>query len=245
MLRLALIGYGKMGQAVHQAAQKAGHEVVAIIDPESPEATSQVINLPSLKQATVAIEFTQPQAVLKNLEKLAQCQTSVVIGTTGWLAQLKQAQAIVQQNKIGVLHASNFSQPVYVFTQAIKLVARKLAELHNFDVAIQETHHTGKADAPSGTALTLAKSVLANFPAKKRILVDNAEQPVPPEALQVSATRLGKVVGTHSVLFDNESDTLELIHRGKNRQAYAAGSVAGAEWLVGKTGIFGLTDWLG
>lgn len=245
MLNFALIGYGKMGQAVAQAAQAKGHHVVATIDPQAAAATARTLSAENLNGAEIAIEFTNPKAFLANITALAKLKISVVTGTTGWLTDLPQVQKIVAENKIGLLYASNFSQPVHIFTQAVKLVAQQLSKLSGFDVALHETHHTGKIDAPSGTALTLAETILQNFPTKKSLLKDNAEQPVPDTALQISATRLGKTVGIHSVYFDSESDTLELTHRGKNRQAYAAGSLAGAEWLQGRTGVFSLQDWLG
>lgn len=242
-MKIAIIGYGKMGREVEKAAKNAGHEVVAIVDPKSEEATTKEISTEALNGAEIAIEFTHPDVLIDNVRKLAEAKVDIVTGTTGWYDKLPEVEKIVNEADVGLLYAGNFSVGVNTFYAIVAEAAKRLNKAGGFDVAIHETHHTGKADAPSGTARELGNVVLENFPSKKRILLDNAEQPVPPEALQISSNRLGKVIGVHTVTFDGASDTITLSHSGKNREGYATGSIKGAEWLQGKKGVFSVKEW--
>ena len=269
-MKIAIIGFGKMGRAIKLTAEIAGHEIVAVVDPvfvhhdelrrTSPafakdtagefEGAADVmtaeISAESLNGAEVAIDFTHPSAVIGNIHKLAELKVPIVIGTTGWYDSLPEVEKIVTENSIGLLDAGNFSVGVNTF-YAIVANAAKLLTGKNFDVAIREIHHTGKADAPSGTAREIAAKILTNFGEKKVITLDNVEQPVPSEKLQISSARIGKVVGVHEVVFDGNSDSIQLIHSGKNRDGYAAGAVSAAEWLLAKNqvGVFTAGDWLG
>lgn len=244
-MKIAIIGYGKMGKAVEIAAKTAQHEVVAIIDSAAAEATAEAISSEALNGAEVAIDFTHPDSVISNIKKYAEAKVNAVIGTTGWYSELPQVEKIVSDAGIGLLYAGNFSVGVNTFYAVVAEAAKRLSTFGGFDVAIHETHHTGKADAPSGTAREIANTILANFGSKQKILLDNAEQPVKPESLQISSSRVGKVVGIHEVTFDGESDTITLTHSGKNRMGYAAGAVSAAQWLQGKHGVFTAKDWLG
>jgi 4-hydroxy-tetrahydrodipicolinate reductase len=243
-MKIALIGYGKMGQTIEKVTQKTNHEIVAKIDPKSKQATAAKISAENLNNAEIAIDFTHPTIVVENLRKLSDLKISAVVGTTGWYEHLSEVEKIATNAGTGILYAGNFSLGVNIFYAIVSEAAKRLAKINKMDVAIHEIHHTGKADAPSGTARELSMKILKNFPSKKRVLLDNTEQPVPKDALQISATRLGKVVGIHTVAFDGFSDSIELIHRGKNRDGYAMGAIMGAEWLAGKTGIFSVEDWL-
>ncbi|MFH0776366.1 MAG: 4-hydroxy-tetrahydrodipicolinate reductase [Patescibacteria group bacterium] len=251
-MKIALIGFGKMGQAIEQVALARRHQVVAKIDPAFAEAAAgrpdlfTEISAKSLNGAQVAIDFTHPQVVLQNLQKLTKLKIPTVVGTTGWYEKLPEVKKFVAKNSGSVLYAGNFSVGVQAFYKIVADAAQILFG-KNFDVAIHETHHTGKADAPSGTAKEIAVLILKNFPSKKAILLDNAEQPVPANKLQISASRVGKIFGIHEVTFDGSSDSIQLIHTSKNRDALASGAVAGAEWLVAKErkGLFEARDWLG
>jgi len=235
-----------MGRAIESAAITAGHAVVAKIDPNSPDASATEISAENLNGAELAIEFTHPDVVVANLRKLAELKIPTVVGTTGWSAELPEVEKMAAENSVGILHAGNFSVGVNVFYSIVERAAQLLTD-KNFDVAVREIHHSQKADAPSGTAREIATRILANFPEKKEIISDNSELPIPPEKLQISAARIGKVVGVHEVVFDGASDSIQLIHSGKNRDGYAAGAVAAGEWLVKKdaAGVFTATDWLG
>ncbi|MFH1375986.1 MAG: 4-hydroxy-tetrahydrodipicolinate reductase [Patescibacteria group bacterium] len=239
-MRIAIVGYGKMGQAVKATAAAAGHEVVAVVDPEASEATAKEISAGNLNRAEVAIDFTHPDTVLDNIQKLAETKVQIVVGTTGWYDSLPEVEKIVKDAGIGLLYAGNFSIGVNAFYGLVAEAARKLTG-KEFDVSIHETHHTAKVDAPSGTARELANIVIENFPEKKEISTDDTEQPSP-EALRISSSREGKVVGIHEVTFDGASDTITLTHSGKNRDGYAQGAVLAAEFLQGKKGVFTAKD---
>ncbi len=245
-MKIAIIGYGKMGKAVEAAAKSSNHEIAAIIDSKSDGATAAEISSENLNGAEVAIDFTHPDSVLENIRKLAELKIPIVVGTTGWYDSLSEIKKIATDNSVGILYAGNFSIGVNTFYAIIENAA-KLLTGKNFDTAIREIHHTGKADAPSGTAREIAEKILENFSEKKEITLDNAEQPVPSEKLQISSARIGKVVGIHEVIFDGASDSIQLIHSGKNRDGYAAGSVSAAEWLLAKkmAGVFTAGDWVG
>jgi 4-hydroxy-tetrahydrodipicolinate reductase len=244
-MKIAIIGYGKMGKAVEAAAKSAKHEVVAIIDKAASEATAAEITAENLNSAEVVIDFTHPSTILANIRKYAELKTNAVIGTTGWYDDLPEVEKIVAESGIGLLYAGNFSIGVNTFYAVVAAAAKRLSAAGGFDVAIHETHHTGKADSPSGTATEIANTILANFPAKNKILLDNAEKPVAENSLQITSSRVGKVVGIHEVSFDGVSDNITLTHSGKNRDGYASGSVAAADWLQGKQGVFTAKDWLG
>ncbi len=240
-----------MGKAVEAAAKAAGHEVSAIIDPSFAKATEDKptnaateISKETLNGAEVAIDFTHPDVIIENIRKLAEAKVQIVVGTTGWYDSLSEVEKIVSETRVGLIYAGNFSVGVNTF-YAIVENASKLLTQKGFDAAIHETHHTGKADAPSGTARELAQKVLENFSEKKEVILDNIEQPIPAEKLQISSSRVGKVVGVHTVNFDGVSDSIQLIHSGKNRDGYASGSVQAAQWLSGKSGVFTAKDWLG
>lgn len=245
-MKIAIIGFGKMGRAIEIAANSAKHTVVAKIDPQAPEATASEISAANLNGAEVAIDFTHPTVVIANLQKLAALKIPTVVGTTGWYEKLPEVEQLAQANQVGILYAGNFSVGVQAFYKIVENAAQLLSG-QGFDVAIHETHHTGKADAPSGTAKELATKILTNFPVKKAVMLDNAEQPIPADKLQISASRVGKVVGIHEIIFDGQSETIQLIHSGKNRDNYATGAVAAAQWLFTKksAGVFTATDWLG
>ncbi len=244
-MKIAILGYGRMGHMIETAAKDAGHEVVAIIDP-GDTGTATEISAETLNGAEVAIDFTTPDAVVGNVEKLAEAGVAAIVGTTGWYEQLSKVEGIVRKAGTKLIYAGNFSIGVQLFYAIAAEAAKRLGQTGSYDVGVSETHHTGKVDAPSGTAKELAETILANYPSKKRILLDNTEQPVPPDALQISSSRTGKVIGIHTARFDGESDEISLTHKGKNRKGYAAGAISAAEWLAGQeSGVYTAKEWLG
>lgn len=249
-MHIAIVGYGKMGRAIEVVARARGHTIAAIIDPSFANGThippngAGTLSKAHLHGAVVAIDFTHPSVIVGNITQYAELGINAVIGTTGWYEHIAEVEKVVAK-KIGLLYAGNFSIGVNVFYAVAAELAQRLSAAGGFDVGVTEVHHTGKADAPSGTARELAHAILENFPSKTRITLDNAEQPVPPDALQISSARIGKTVGIHTATFDGVSDTIELTHRGKNRDGYASGAVAAAEWLENKKGLFTARDWLG
>jgi 4-hydroxy-tetrahydrodipicolinate reductase len=241
--RIALIGYGKMGREIHQLATETGVSVTAIIDPRMEE-YSYPMTVDMLRNTEVCIECTSPEAVMDNIRTLALLKKDLVIGTTGWLARLDEARAVAAQNDIGLLYASNFSIGMHMFLRIAAIAARLLSGLRTYDAAVHETHHMRKKDAPSGTALSLANAVMANWPEKTFLVTGNKEGAFERNELHVSSTRLGAVPGIHSVIFDGAADTIELTHTARNRRGLAEGALLAARWIHGKKGLFTMEDML-
>lgn len=239
MIKIALIGYGKMGQKIHELAQKDSTiEITATLDQVDE------INEESLQGAQIAIDFTHPTQALPNLKTLAELKTNVVMGTTGWYDQIDEAKQIVDQNKIGFLYASNFSIGVHLFWKTLEQAAKNFAKFDQYDVFGHEFHHTEKADSPSGTAVTTAVKLLENLPGKKRISYETEHGKIQPDTLHFTSTRGGKIPGTHSIFFDSEADTIEITHTARNRDGFASGALTCAKWLSSKTGFFTIDDYL-
>ncbi|MCS6988485.1 MAG: 4-hydroxy-tetrahydrodipicolinate reductase [Chloroherpetonaceae bacterium] len=237
MLSIALVGYGKMGKAIDAIAEEQGCRVARRIDSSSqiaPEAFETV---------DVVIDFTRRDAFLYNLPSLLEARKPIVVGTTGWLSELESVKKKVYEKNGAMIYAANFSLGVQLFLRAARELARLYAPFPEFDIAISETHHVEKLDAPSGTALKLADEVLANFPRKTAIQTDVRQKPLPSE-LQISAMRLGKVFGEHSIRIDSEFDEITLAHKAKNRYGFAKGALEAAKWIQGRTGVYSIDDFL-
>jgi 4-hydroxy-tetrahydrodipicolinate reductase len=225
-MRILLLGHGRMGQLVESLAPSYGAVIAGIIDERSGE---RAIADGDFGQVDVAIDFTLPDAVAKNLPQLAARKINVVIGTTGWQAQEAAMREIASKAGIGVLAASNFSLGMNVFQMAVEEASRHFAKHAEFGAWIHESHHTMKKDAPSGTALTLKAGM------------EDAGYARP---IDVSSTRVGSVPGTHTVGFDGPSETIELTHTVRDRAVFARGALTAATWLVGKHGWFSIRDLL-
>ena len=225
-MRILLLGHGRMGQLVESLAPSYGASIAGIIDDRSGE---RAIADGDFGQVDVAIDFTLPDAVAKNLPQLAARKINVVIGTTGWQAQEAAMREMAAKAGIGVLAASNFSLGMNVFQLAVEEASRRFAKHAEFGAWIHESHHTMKKDAPSGTALTL-KAGMASAGYSRPIAV--------------SSTRVGSIPGTHTVGFDGPSETIELTHTIRDRAVFARGALTAAAWLVGKQGWFSIRDLL-
>lgn len=225
-MRILLLGHGRMGQLVESLAPSYGASIVGIIDDRSGE---RAITDGDFGQVDVAIDFTLPDAVAKNLPQLAARKINVVIGTTGWQAQEAAMREMASKAGIGILAASNFSLGMNVFQMAVEETSRRFAKHAEFGAWIHESHHTMKKDAPSGTALTL-KAGMASAGYSRPIAV--------------SSTRVGSIPGTHTVGFDGPSETIELTHTVRDRAVFARGALTAAAWLVGKQGWFSIRDLL-
>ena len=241
MPKIALVGLGKMGRAVRQAMLDRGVAPVASIDP-TIDGCSGGISRETLNEAEVCIEFTQPDAVRENVRRIAAFGCNVVIGTTGWEKHRKEMEQIVSDAGIGLLWASNLSLGVHIFSRLATEAAKLLNAYSQYDVALQEVHHRGKKDAPSGTALVVAERMLKSL-TRKTTLVPHAPDGLPaPEALYISSMRVGGVIGTHTILIDGTADGIELTHRARNRDGFAEGALLAASWIVGKTGFYSIED---
>jgi 4-hydroxy-tetrahydrodipicolinate reductase len=239
-VNIALIGYGNMGKEVERVARERGISVVRTFDSENIR--SLRITEESLRGVDVCIDFSTPQVVLENIAAVVECGMNMVVGTTGWYDEMEKVRALVKRNKTGFLYASNFSLGMNIFTQIVMDSARLFDRYPEYDAALHEIHHHAKADSPSGTALALGSVILKAIRRKQELMTGTLRERIAPHQLQISSARVGNVVGTHSVLFDSEADSIELTHTAKNRKGFALGAVIAAEWLKEKKGFFTMRD---
>ena len=233
MTRILLIGYGKMGKAIEAVALRRGNLIAGKAD---NRAELNAFN----GQADVAIEFSQPDAVIGNLTYCFEQKIPVVCGTTGWLAHKTEMEALCRQHQSAFFYASNYSLGVNLFFKLNEYLAR-LMQGREYDVTIDETHHTQKKDAPSGTAITLAEGIIKNLPDKQNWVL---EGPPRADAITIHAHRVDPAPGTHAVHYRSAIDDLEIIHTAHSREGFALGAVLVAEWLADKTGVYTMDDFL-
>ena len=239
-MKLLLIGYGKMGQAIAALAKAKGHELVGIVDPSGPGAHITDFNP---QQVDAAIEFTHPDAAFDNIAACLRQGLPVVSGSTGWLHRFEEARALCQETKGSLFYASNYSIGVNLFFHFNEYIAAKMHQLGaGYDVQVREIHHTQKIDQPSGTALTAAEGILRHFTGKKTWRNAPAESS---QELAVLSERVGNVVGTHVVSYTSAADTLELKHEAHSREGFAEGALLAAQYIVGRQGVFGMNELLG
>ena len=237
-MKLALIGYGKMGKAIEEIALQRGHSIVLTIDISNQfDLTKE-----NLTKADVAIEFTGPESAFNNVLKCMQAGVPLVCGSTGWLQHIKEAHEACKENNAALLIASNFSVGVNIFFEINKRLAALMQMHPGYNVQIEEIHHTQKKDAPSGTAITLAEQVLEKIN-RKAHWVNHLSQK--PEELSIISKRIDPAAGTHSVVYQSNIDDIEIKHTAHNRKGFAAGAVLAAEFVAGKKGIFEMNDVLG
>lgn len=240
-MNLALIGYGTMGHELEAVAKERGLRVVRIFKHED-NTNGLGLDRTSLKSVDVCIDFSSPKEVVDNIEAAAEAGKNIVVGTTGWYDKLDSVKRLVKAHNIGLLYSSNFSLGMSIFSQIVMDSARMFDKHPHYDVAVHETHQRGKADCPSGTALSLGSVILQSLKRKKEILHETPHGAILPHQLQITSTRLGAVAGQHRVTFDSENDSIELVHTAKNRRGFALGALVAAEWLKGKKGVFTLHD---
>ncbi|TWI88541.1 4-hydroxy-tetrahydrodipicolinate reductase [Chitinophaga japonensis] len=234
-MKIALIGYGKMGKAIEAIATAKGHEIIHRIDVNSPH----LLEKEHLQQADVAIEFTTPETAYDNILKCFEANVPVVCGTTGWLDKLPDIKARCLEKHQAFLYASNFSIGVNIFFEINKRLAELMASQTQYDVRMEEIHHTQKKDAPSGTAITLAEQILERQYKKTRWV--NKER-CKPEELSIVSKRIDPAPGTHIVTYASDIDDITITHTAHSREGFAAGAVVAAAWLNGKKGIFTMKD---
>lgn len=241
-MKIALIGYGKMGKMIESIALDRNHEIVLVIDQNN----TQDLTIENIKKADVAIEFSTPSSVLDNINIAIDAQVPIVVGTTGWYGHLQEIKNNCDENSATVMYGSNFSVGVNIFFQINQQVAKMMNNFSaEYDVAVEEIHHIHKLDSPSGTAITIAEDILSEFKQKTEWVDVKAEDPVtnhPPQHLIVSSYREGEVPGTHSVIYDSDVDRIELKHEAHGRQGFALGAVLAAEWLKDKSGFFSVKE---
>lgn len=237
-MNIALIGYGKMGKAIEDIAIQRGHDIVLKIDENNLHEFSRE----NLDKADVAIEFTGPHTAIDNIRKTIGFNTPLVCGSTGWTNEIESINTLVKDTNGTFLYASNFSVGVNIFFEVNKRLASLMAPHPDYEVILEEIHHTQKKDAPSGTAITLAEQVLEKIEHKKQWVNDQSDKP---EDLEIISIREDPAPGTHTVKYSSAIDTIEIIHTAHNRKGFALGAVLAAEYIKDKKGIFQMKDVLG
>ena len=232
-MKIALLGYGKMGRTIEKIALQKGHEIVLKVD-ENTESFDITL-------ADVAIDFSIPSVAYSNISTCLKNNVPVVSGTTGWLDKFEEATDLCKKNKGGFIYASNFSLGVNIFFELNEYLAKMMGNLSQYDIYMEEIHHTQKLDSPSGTAISLAEDIIKHTNKNSWALdVTNNNTEIP-----IIAKRIPEVPGTHTVEYKSEVDTIEIKHTAHNRGGFALGAVTAAEWLVGKHGVFTMKDVLG
>lgn len=238
-MKIALIGYGKMGKAIEEIALQKGHTIVLKVDINNAED----LNAENLKNADVAIEFTGPHSAVNNILKCIEYGVPVISGSTGWLVEWEKVAEFCEAQNGTLIYASNYSIGVNLFFEVNKHLAAMMNAYPEYDVMLKEIHHTQKKDAPSGTAITLAEQVLSNLTRKDKWL--NEAQTINSKEIAILSERIDPAPGTHHVKYSSTIDNIEIIHTAHNRIGFAGGAIKAAEFAVGKKGIFGMKEVLG
>ncbi len=242
-MKVAIVGYGKMGKLIRSGALELGHEVVAVIDPlaHDAEVTDTSLDASTLNGCAVAIDFTHPSTVVDNIVLYARLGIPAVIGTTGWYDQVESIKEAIDETSCSIIYSGNFSLGVALFFQVVKHASRLFGKSGLYDPFIQEIHHAQKADSPSGTAVMLSQMVLDNTPNKSSVYSDTLHRRREKDEIHVASVRGGSVPGTHTVTFDSQDDTIELTHRARSREGFATGALKAASWIAdGRKGFFTL-----
>lgn len=237
-MKIALIGYGKMGMTIEEIALQKGDEIVLKINEDNLHDFTES----NIKKADVAIEFSGPHSAFENIKTCLQCGVAVVSGSTGWLEKLPEIEALVKELNGSFMYSSNYSIGVNIFFELNKKLAQLMGSYDDYNVAIEEIHHTQKKDAPSGTAISLAEQVMQNIPTKKEWINNETDKA---DELSIISKRIENVPGTHSVKYTSAIDDIEIIHTAHNRKGFAAGALLAAHFISDKKGVFSMREALG
>ncbi len=230
-MNIALFGYGKMGKAIEEIALAKGHTIRLSIDNEQ----QWVANKALLSTVDVAIDFSTPQAVLTNIERCFEAKVPIVVGTTAWYNAIPKLKVKCEQENQSLLWASNFSIGVNIFFKINKELARLMNTYPDYSVAVEEIHHSGKLDAPSGTAISIANDIIEEIDRKNKWILGESNKA---DELSITAKRIDPIPGTHQVIYDSEIDTIEIIHSAKSRKGFAKGAILAAEWIINHKGFY-------
>ena len=237
IMKIAIIGYGKMGRIIEKLAIEKGHKIVLKIDDTNIDELSVV----SLKKADVAIEFTGPEAAFRNINLCFDAGIPVVSGTTGWLDRYDEIKERCETEKRAFFYASNFSLGVNIFFKLNQQFAKIMNKFGNFDISVQETHHIHKLDAPSGTAITITQDIISEIDRKQNWVKESTEND---KQIAIKSFREGENPGEHTVTYKSSIENIEIKHESKNREGLAQGTLLAAEFIIGKTGVFGMDNLL-
>ena len=228
-MKIALLGYGRMGKEIEKIALSRGHEIVIRKD---------VDDIIDITLADVAIDFSVPSSAFNNITNCINNNVPVISGTTGWLDKYDDAVALCKEKNSAFIYASNYSLGVNIFFELNKQLSKMMSSLEDYNISMEEIHHTKKLDAPSGTAITLAEGIIENTTKENWELGDKASE----ENISIVAKRIPDVPGTHTVWYDSEVDSIEIKHTAHSRKGFALGAVVASEWIVGKKGVFSMKD---
>ena len=234
-MNLAIIGYGKMGKEIEQIALSRNHKVVLKID----ENNINNINLDDFKDVDVAVEFSKPESAFSNINLCLNNNVPVVSGTTGWLDKFDEVTLRCENEQKGFFYASNFSLGVNLFFQLNKYLAKMMNNYKDYDIYLEETHHTQKLDAPSGTAITLAEGIIEENEEKVAWVKEQSEKN---NEIPIKSYRVGQVPGNHKIIYESDFDKIMIEHDAKSRKGFAMGAVLAAEFMVGKKGYYTMKD---
>ena len=243
-MKIALLGYGKMGKIIEKIATDRKHEIVLTIDHDN----LHDLTAENLQKADVAIEFSTPGTTLSNIRHCLNAGVPIVVGTTGWYDEIPALKQECQENNKTMIYASNFSVGVNIFFHVNRVLAKLMNNYPYYDVQVEEIHHVQKLDSPSGTAITIAEGILENLVAKQKwvnVLTDsngNSDDNIKADELLIESHRIDSVPGTHTVIYDSEVDTIEFKHTAHNRNGFALGAVLAAEWIKDKRGFYSVQD---
>jgi 4-hydroxy-tetrahydrodipicolinate reductase len=228
-MKIALLGYGKMGQIIERIALERGHEIVL--------KKSSATTFEGLEQADVAIDFSVPGVAIENISTCINKGVPVISGTTGWLEDYQEMVALCNKKNAAFLYGSNFSLGVNLFFELNDYLARMMSKFREYNVSMEEIHHTHKLDKPSGTAISLANAII-NHTDKNNWAIENPKT----DDVFIDVKRIDEVPGTHSVFYNSDVDFIEIKHVAHNREGFALGAVIAAEWIIGKKGVFSMKD---
>ena len=228
-MKIALLGYGKMGKMIEQTALSRNHEIVLKVDVDTKDF--------DISKADVAIDFSIPSSAYNNIKMCLENNVPIISGTTGWLDKYDDAVALCKEKGGAFIYTSNYSLGVNIFFQLNEYLAKMMSNLSQYNVSMEEIHHTQKLDAPSGTAITLAQGIIKNT-SKENWKLDTADA----NEIPIIAKRIENVPGTHTVSYSSNVDTIDITHTAHNREGFALGAVVAAEWIIGKKGVFSMKD---
>ncbi|PIB38809.1 4-hydroxy-tetrahydrodipicolinate reductase [Maribacter sp. 4G9] len=228
-MRIALFGYGKMGKMIERLAVERGHEIIAKIDVENKEVDYSIMD--------VAIDFSTPNAAFDNIKNCIDHNIPIISGTTGWLSKYGELVHYCEEKNGAFIYASNFSLGVNIFFELNEYLAKMMNNLSQYEVSLEEIHHTQKLDAPSGTAITLAEGIISHTGYQDWKLDEGGNQ-----QLKIASKRIGDTPGTHIIDYTSGVDSIEIKHTAHNREGFALGAVIAAEWILGRTGVFTIKD---
>ncbi|MCC7332258.1 MAG: 4-hydroxy-tetrahydrodipicolinate reductase [Flavobacteriales bacterium] len=234
-MKIAILGYGKMGKAIEKVALERGHTVDLKINIDN----IKDLTIENLKKCDVAIEFTEPSSAISNIRKCFEAKIPVVVGTTGWYDHFEEIKTQCLTSNGCLLYATNFSLGVNIFFELNKRLAELMNKFNSYQVFMEEIHHTEKKDAPSGTAITLAEGIIQKLDKKKKWI---NEPSTTDEILGIISKRIPDVPGTHEVIYQSSEDEIKITHTAYNRSGFALGAVIGAEYISRKTGVFTIKD---